>query len=185
MNVPKWLNIFSQTQNSVCSDFQAPDAKILCRPFCLLRNDLEPLSCGSEGGSVDEETSQCWGPLVSSHLCWGSSLVSVRQCWHLCGSGLVGTGPLGVPVARASWGWGHCTSLWIGPLQHQAMPAISLCLQPVLLDSSSILADRILLMDTFFQIVIYLGEVGGESCFLPSYWFRALLKMTSETGVWA
>uniref|UniRef100_A0A8C2QUN5 Protein transport protein SEC23 n=1 Tax=Capra hircus TaxID=9925 RepID=A0A8C2QUN5_CAPHI len=31
-------------------------------------------------------------------------------------------------------------------------------LQPVLLDSSSILADRILLMDTFFQIVIYLGE---------------------------
>lgn len=32
-------------------------------------------------------------------------------------------------------------------------------LQPVLLDSSSILPDRILLMDTFFQIVIYLGEV--------------------------
>nr|KAG8542225.1 hypothetical protein GDO81_027203 [Engystomops pustulosus] len=31
--------------------------------------------------------------------------------------------------------------------------------EPVLLDSSSILADRILLMDTFFQIVIYLGEV--------------------------
>ncbi|OCT79801.1 hypothetical protein XELAEV_18026612mg [Xenopus laevis] len=30
--------------------------------------------------------------------------------------------------------------------------------EPVLLDSSSILADRILLMDTFFQIVIYLGE---------------------------
>lgn len=30
--------------------------------------------------------------------------------------------------------------------------------EPVLLDSSSILAERILLMDTFFQIVIYLGE---------------------------
>lgn len=32
-------------------------------------------------------------------------------------------------------------------------------LQPVLLDSSSILPDRILLMDTFFQLVIYHGEV--------------------------
>ena len=31
-------------------------------------------------------------------------------------------------------------------------------LQPVLLDSSSILADRIPLMNTFFQIVIYLCE---------------------------
>ena len=31
--------------------------------------------------------------------------------------------------------------------------------EPVLLDSSSIQADRILLMDTFFQIVIYHGEV--------------------------
>lgn len=31
--------------------------------------------------------------------------------------------------------------------------------QPVLLDSSSILPDRILLMDTFFQLVIYHGEV--------------------------
>ncbi|RMB93649.1 hypothetical protein DUI87_29876 [Hirundo rustica rustica] len=30
--------------------------------------------------------------------------------------------------------------------------------EPVLLDSSSILPDKILLMDTFFQIVIYLGE---------------------------
>ncbi|XP_011534657.1 protein transport protein Sec23A isoform X2 [Homo sapiens] len=30
--------------------------------------------------------------------------------------------------------------------------------EPVLLDSSSILADRILLMDTFFQILIYHGE---------------------------
>ena len=31
--------------------------------------------------------------------------------------------------------------------------------QPVLLDSSSILADRILLLDTFFQILIFHGEV--------------------------
>ena len=31
--------------------------------------------------------------------------------------------------------------------------------EPVLLDTSSIQADRILLMDTFFHIVIYLGEV--------------------------
>ncbi|KAM7246641.1 hypothetical protein CapIbe_002939 [Capra ibex] len=30
--------------------------------------------------------------------------------------------------------------------------------EPVLLDSSSVLADRIPLMDTFFQIVIYLSE---------------------------
>lgn len=41
---------------------------------------------------------------------------------------------------------------------------ISLCIsvfsfKPVLLDSSSILPDRILLMDTFFQLVIYHGEV--------------------------
>jgi len=33
------------------------------------------------------------------------------------------------------------------------------CMQPVLLDTSSILPDRILLMDTFFHIVIYYGEV--------------------------
>ena len=31
--------------------------------------------------------------------------------------------------------------------------------QPVLLDSTSITADRILLMDAFFHIVIYNGEV--------------------------
>ncbi|KAK7880467.1 hypothetical protein WMY93_032897 [Mugilogobius chulae] len=35
--------------------------------------------------------------------------------------------------------------------------------RPVLLDSSSILPDRILLMDTFFQILIYLGEVPGTT----------------------
>ena len=32
--------------------------------------------------------------------------------------------------------------------------------EPVLLDTSSIQADRILLMDTFFQILIFHGEVG-------------------------
>lgn len=37
------------------------------------------------------------------------------------------------------------------------------CFQPVLLDSSSILPDRILLMDTFFQILIYHGEVHLKS----------------------
>lgn len=31
--------------------------------------------------------------------------------------------------------------------------------EPVLLDTSSIQPDRILLMDTFFQILIYHGEV--------------------------
>ncbi len=38
-------------------------------------------------------------------------------------------------------------------------PACICSSQPVLLDSSSILPDRILLMDTFFQLVIYHGEV--------------------------
>lgn len=33
------------------------------------------------------------------------------------------------------------------------------CFQPVLLDTSSIQPDRILLMDTFFQILICHGEV--------------------------
>lgn len=33
--------------------------------------------------------------------------------------------------------------------------------QPVLLDSSSITADRILLMDDFFHVLIYHGQVGG------------------------
>lgn len=37
---------------------------------------------------------------------------------------------------------------------------IVLCLQPVLLDSGSIQGDRILLLDTFFQLLIYHGEVG-------------------------
>ena len=35
--------------------------------------------------------------------------------------------------------------------------------QPVLLDSTSITADRILLMDTFFHIVIYNGEVNTRT----------------------
>ena len=33
--------------------------------------------------------------------------------------------------------------------------------EPVLFDSSSIQPDRILLMDTFFHIVIYRGEVSS------------------------
>lgn len=36
---------------------------------------------------------------------------------------------------------------------------ISILSQPVLLDSASILPDRILLLDTFFHILIYHGEV--------------------------
>lgn len=39
--------------------------------------------------------------------------------------------------------------------------------QPVLLDSGSILPDRILLMDTFFQLVIYHGEVRTPRQCLP------------------
>lgn len=35
--------------------------------------------------------------------------------------------------------------------------------EPVLLDTSSIQPDRILLMDTFFQILIYHGEVCDKS----------------------
>ena len=37
--------------------------------------------------------------------------------------------------------------------------------EPVLLDTSSIQPDRILLMDTFFQIVIYHGEVLSSNSF--------------------
>ncbi|XP_078462491.1 protein transport protein Sec23A isoform X2 [Lampetra planeri] len=54
--------------------------------------------------------------------------------------------------------------------------------EPVLLDSSSILADRILLMDTFFQILIYHGETVAQWCKsgyqeLPEYDnFRQLLQ---------
>lgn len=36
--------------------------------------------------------------------------------------------------------------------------------EPVLLDSSSIQPDRILLMDTFFQILIFHGEVIVKIC---------------------
>lgn len=66
------------------------------------------------------------------------------------------------------------------------MPFLSLFLQPVLLDSSSILADRILLMDTFFQIVIYLGEVRWY--FFSCYCFYFLLNLgfyAFETRIWA
>lgn len=34
--------------------------------------------------------------------------------------------------------------------------------EPVLLDTSSIQAERILLMDTFFQILIFHGEVSDQ-----------------------
>ncbi|XP_023618685.1 protein transport protein Sec23A isoform X3 [Myotis lucifugus] len=44
------------------------------------------------------------------------------------------------------------------PSSFRFSETFSLYPQPVLLDSSSILADRILLMDTFFQILIYHGE---------------------------
>lgn len=56
------------------------------------------------------------------------------------------------------WAW----KLLSGTLRSEGLGVSALVLyfpQPVLLDSSSILPDRILLMDTFFQIVIYLGEV--------------------------
>jgi len=43
--------------------------------------------------------------------------------------------------------------------------------QPVLLDTSSILPDRILLMDTFFHIVIYYGEVW---CIFVQFVFNAV-----------
>ena len=36
--------------------------------------------------------------------------------------------------------------------------------EPVLLDTSSIQPDRILLMDTFFQLLIFHGEVRKENC---------------------
>ena len=38
--------------------------------------------------------------------------------------------------------------------------------EPVLLDTSSIQPDRILLMDTFFQILIFHGEVTIRYCYL-------------------
>ena len=46
--------------------------------------------------------------------------------------------------------------------------------EPVLLDTSSIQPDRILLMDTFFQIVIYHGEV---SWFDVSFFFMFELDL--------
>ena len=39
-------------------------------------------------------------------------------------------------------------------------------LQPVLLDSSSIMPDRILLLDTFFLILIFHGEVSHIVVFI-------------------
>ena len=43
--------------------------------------------------------------------------------------------------------------------------ASGLVQQPVLLDSASILPDRILLLDTFFHILIYHGEVSSVEHF--------------------
>ena len=44
--------------------------------------------------------------------------------------------------------------------------------EPVLLDTSSIQADRILLMDTFFQILIFHGEVSAH--------FTSLCSLSKE-----
>ncbi|XP_022380164.1 protein transport protein Sec23A isoform X2 [Enhydra lutris kenyoni] len=63
--------------------------------------------------------------------------------------------------------------------------------EPVLLDSSSILADRILLMDTFFQILIYHGETiaqwrksGYQD--MPEYEnFRHLLQAPTHNNMYA
>ena len=67
-------------------------------------------------------------------------------------------GPAAAWREAGGWPWvgGWQVAMW-APREdpRRSLPV----LQPVLLDSSSILADRILLMDTFFQIVIYLGEV--------------------------
>ena len=41
--------------------------------------------------------------------------------------------------------------------------------EPVLLDTSSIQPDRILLMDTFFQLLIFHGEVGLEHFFTTAW----------------
>lgn len=69
--------------------------------------------------------------------------------------GTIGNQPCNCPGDTPGGGWGGHR---VGPGGRPVL-SLSLLLQPVLLDSSSILADRILLMDTFFQIVIYLGEV--------------------------
>uniref|UniRef100_A0A2K6GFP6 Protein transport protein SEC23 n=1 Tax=Propithecus coquereli TaxID=379532 RepID=A0A2K6GFP6_PROCO len=65
------------------------------------------------------------------------------------------------------------------PSSFRFSETFSLYPQPVLLDSSSILADRILLMDTFFQILIYHGEQWRKSGYqdMPEYEnFRHLLQ---------
>lgn len=40
--------------------------------------------------------------------------------------------------------------------------------QPVLLDSTSIQPDKILLLDTFFQVLIFHGEVGASAIVFSS-----------------
>ncbi|XP_048956200.1 protein transport protein Sec23B isoform X6 [Canis lupus dingo] len=61
------------------------------------------------------------------------------------------------------------------PTSFRLSDSFSLYPQPVLLDSSSILADRILLMDTFFQIVIYLGE-----CFHSGFGWFVLVQTIAQ-----
>lgn len=52
--------------------------------------------------------------------------------------------------------------------------------QPVLLDSSSILPDRILLMDTFFQLVIYHGEVTHHHFPLSNLLLKSHILLNTE-----
>ena len=56
--------------------------------------------------------------------------------------------------------------------------------EPVLLDTSSIQPDRILLMDTFFQILIYHGEVSYLLMSLELYFsfFFMLYSTQSSEG---
>ena len=50
--------------------------------------------------------------------------------------------------------------------------------EPVLLDTSSIQADRILLMDTFFQLLIFHGELFID--FDHIHWKKNILKLVNE-----
>lgn len=54
--------------------------------------------------------------------------------------------------------------------------------EPVLLDTSSIQPDRILLMDTFFQIVIYHGEVFCLSNFCASTITESFMNRQLRSG---
>lgn len=100
---------------------------------------------------------------------WNLELPSWSRKWELgmkkgWTSLLCIFGPAAAP-GEGGWlalggGWPRARGWQVAMWAPREDPCRSLpVLQPVLLDSSSILADRILLMDTFFQIVIYLGEV--------------------------